>query len=309
MQLKDELDLTNPKEPWMARDEITLRAAVELGAWALALACSAVLLLALVAELIRRRNAHSVVVVLADRLLPTAGHRAAVALLAVMAGIVGMLGTQTASADNSVRHWLEAPAAHPEAPANSDGASDDEPAPPSPPTTPSPTNAPPTNAPPPSAPEVAPPSPRSDALPPAPDWEVPPSRAATVVRPAETPRTGHQEPSPRAAKPIPEFVPTEPRVPAPAPTRGPAPPPAAPTVGLPVGAPAPAAPYFVEAGDCLWSIAQRALGSSATNADIDRGWRTVYDANRAAIGDDPNLIHPGLMLNLPSLTVTPKVTP
>ncbi len=288
----------------MVRDELTLRAAVELGAWAIALASSAVLLLALAAELIRRRNAHSVVVVLADRLLPTAGHRVAVALLAVMSGIVGMLGTQTAWADESVRHWLEAPAAESgAAPTSNTGPERNLPSP-NVPSTPVPSATPG-----PSPAEVAPPSPRADAARPARASAVPAPRATTVVRPAETSRDGSRDASPRAAKPTPEFVLTQRRVPAPTPSRVPAPTSAAPTVVLPVAAPPPAVAYFVVADDCLWSIAGRLLGSGATNADIDRGWRAVYDANRAAIGEDPNLIQPGLMLNLPSLTVTPTVTP
>lgn len=63
--------------------------------------------------------------------------------------------------------------------------------------------------------------------------------------------------------------------------------------------------YQVVPGDCLWSIASRVLGGHASSSTIDRGWRAIYAANRAAIGDDPNLIHPGLMLSLPSLTATP----
>ncbi len=36
-----------------------------------------------------------------------------------------------------------------------------------------------------------------------------------------------------------------------------------------------------------------------------RGWRAIYAANRAAIGDDPNLIHLGLTLALPPLDAQP----
>ena len=289
----------------MVRDEITLRAAVELGAWAIAWASSAVLLLALAAELIRRRNAHSVVVVMADRLLPTAGHRAAVALLAVMSGVVGILGTQTASADESVRHWLEAPAAHAATPPTPNDGPDAAATSPSPSTTPSRADA--TAS---SPAHGAPPGPPVVPAPPATAWEVPAPRAATVVRPAESLQSRNQpRASPRAAKPEPESVTIERRVPAPTPIRRPALTSATPTVVPPVAAPPPSVTYVVVPGDCLWSIAARALGSGATNAGIDRGWRTVYDANRAAIGDDPNLIRPGLMLSLPSLTLTPTVTP
>ena len=68
----------------------------------------------------------------------------------------------------------------------------------------------------------------------------------------------------------------------------------------------PAGPtYTVAPGDCLWSIAARVLGRNATARAIDRGWRAIYAANRAAIGADPNLIHPGLVLTLPPLDPTP----
>lgn len=65
------------------------------------------------------------------------------------------------------------------------------------------------------------------------------------------------------------------------------------------------ATYTVVPGDCLWSIAARALGRGATGRAIDAGWRAVYAANRDAIGSDPNLIHPGLVLTLPPLDPTP----
>jgi len=60
--------------------------------------------------------------------------------------------------------------------------------------------------------------------------------------------------------------------------------------------------YVVRAGDCLWRIAARHLGAGATNAAIDAAWRSIYAVNRAAIGDDPSLIHPGLTLTLPPLS-------
>jgi len=81
----------------------------------------------------------------------------------------------------------------------------------------------------------------------------------------------------------------------------PATPPAAPTVH-------PVDRYVVEPGDCLWTIARRQLGPAATNAAVDAGWRAVYAANREAVGDDPNLIHPGLVLTLPP-TTPPQTTP
>ena len=62
---------------------------------------------------------------------------------------------------------------------------------------------------------------------------------------------------------------------------------------------------MIVAGDCLWDIAARLVGPRASNAAIDRGWRAIYNANRAAIGDDPGLIHPGLVLTIPTLDPTP----
>jgi nucleoid-associated protein YgaU len=51
--------------------------------------------------------------------------------------------------------------------------------------------------------------------------------------------------------------------------------------------------YIVIPGDTLWKIAQRHLGSG------DR-WKEVYEANRATIGKNPNLIYPGQKLVIPS---------
>lgn len=54
-------------------------------------------------------------------------------------------------------------------------------------------------------------------------------------------------------------------------------------------APAPARTYTVKAGDTLFGIG-RAFG-------VD--WRRIYEANRATIGGDPNLIRPGQVLIIP----------
>ena len=58
--------------------------------------------------------------------------------------------------------------------------------------------------------------------------------------------------------------------------------------------------YVVRRGDTLWDIAARHLGAHASNADIERAWPRWYAANRAAIGANPQLIHPGLVLHAPS---------
>ena len=52
----------------------------------------------------------------------------------------------------------------------------------------------------------------------------------------------------------------------------------------------------VRRGDSLWSIAERHLGATATDAEVARAWPEWYAANRAVIGDDPDLIHPGMQL-------------
>lgn len=51
--------------------------------------------------------------------------------------------------------------------------------------------------------------------------------------------------------------------------------------------------YQVKSGDTLSSIAQHYLG----NANL---WRTIWTVNRQIIGSNPNLIHPGQVLRIPS---------
>lgn len=51
--------------------------------------------------------------------------------------------------------------------------------------------------------------------------------------------------------------------------------------------------YTVKKGDCLWNIAKKYLGDGAL-------YSKIYDLNKAQISD-PNLIHPGQTLILPSL--------
>lgn len=58
--------------------------------------------------------------------------------------------------------------------------------------------------------------------------------------------------------------------------------------------------WTVRPGDCLWSLAEDHLGEAAPAALVDRTWRAVYRANRAAIGGDPDLLRPGTRLTLPT---------
>ena len=51
--------------------------------------------------------------------------------------------------------------------------------------------------------------------------------------------------------------------------------------------------YTVDSGDNLSAIAKQELG------DANR-WREIYDLNKDVIGDNPDLIQPGMELKLPS---------
>lgn len=51
--------------------------------------------------------------------------------------------------------------------------------------------------------------------------------------------------------------------------------------------------YTVKAGDSLSNIAQSEMG------DANR-WRELYAANKDAVGDNPDMIHPGLKLEIPA---------
>lgn len=55
------------------------------------------------------------------------------------------------------------------------------------------------------------------------------------------------------------------------------------------------ATYTVRSGDWLSSIARDQMGS------IDK-WQELYEANKAVVGDDPNLIFPGQVLTIPGVT-------
>lgn len=57
--------------------------------------------------------------------------------------------------------------------------------------------------------------------------------------------------------------------------------------------------HVVRAGDTLWSLAAADLSPAADDADISRRSHRLHELNRAVIGDDPDLIHPGQRLQLP----------
>ena len=51
--------------------------------------------------------------------------------------------------------------------------------------------------------------------------------------------------------------------------------------------------YTVKPGDCLWNIAKKSLGNGARYTEI-------YEANKAIIGSNPNLIYAGQVFTIPS---------
>lgn len=55
----------------------------------------------------------------------------------------------------------------------------------------------------------------------------------------------------------------------------------------------------VRRGDSLWSIAARHLGPGTSDAEIAWEWPRWYAANRAVVGDDPDLLVPGQLLRPP----------
>ena len=106
-------------------------------------------------------------------------------------------------------------------------------------------------------------------------------KASPTAKPSDTPKpaaTGEATVSPTAAPAAPATSPTL----APSPTTAPAEPAAAAGPGT----------YTVQSGDTLPSIASQVYGDA-------NQWTTIYDANRSAIGDDPNLLKTGTQLTIP----------
>ena len=54
--------------------------------------------------------------------------------------------------------------------------------------------------------------------------------------------------------------------------------------------------YTVAAGDTMGGIALKYYGSA-----VEEKWMAIYEANKALIGDNPRLIHPGQKLKIPKL--------
>ncbi len=98
-----------------------------------------------------------------------------------------------------------------------------------------------------------------------------------------------QRPAPRASAP-----PSTPSAPAPAPAP-------APSQAAPAGAVAGADPaeVVVRPGDSLWRIAEQHLPPEAPPTAVAAAWPQWWSANRAVVGDDPDLLVPGQVLQVP----------
>lgn len=57
--------------------------------------------------------------------------------------------------------------------------------------------------------------------------------------------------------------------------------------------------HVVQRGDSLWSLAERRCGPGAGPARVLAEQERLYAANAAVIGDDPDLLRPGVVLHLP----------
>lgn len=124
------------------------------------------------------------------------------------------------------------------------------------------------------------------------DW--PGTTAGTVATP------------PASAKAVPAATPAPSAAGTAGPSSAAAPPtPPAPGTSLPSPAPARPAPtgggttVVVRAGDSLWALAAQDLGADATPDRVAQAWPRWWAANRDVIGDDPDLIHPGTVLDRP----------
>jgi nucleoid-associated protein YgaU len=71
-------------------------------------------------------------------------------------------------------------------------------------------------------------------------------------------------------------------------------------------APAPSPTWVIRPGDNLWSVAEatlaRAWGRPPSDAEVDSYWTTLVAANRIRLahGDDPDLVFPGQIFELPA---------
>lgn len=149
-------------------------------------------------------------------------------------------------------------------------------------------------------------APASDAAPPAPPTipaTLPPAPPASPSIPAEldpqfqaTTRARPDLAAPMAAAGGTAYTPAPPRAPAGAADLGP--------LGrLPKPGTSVEEHIVVRRGDTLWDIAARHLPAGTTSAEVALEWPRWYAANRAVLGEDPDLIRPGTRLTPPTGSV------
>lgn len=63
---------------------------------------------------------------------------------------------------------------------------------------------------------------------------------------------------------------------------------------------------LVAPGDTLWGLAVETLPAGAGDRWITRRWQHIHALNRAVVGPDPDLIHPGTRLRLPGAPAGPE---
>ena len=56
----------------------------------------------------------------------------------------------------------------------------------------------------------------------------------------------------------------------------------------------------VQPGDCLWDLARASLGPATSDRQVAAAWPSWWSANRVLIGDDPDLLQPGMHLVPPT---------
>lgn len=127
--------------------------------------------------------------------------------------------------------------------------------------------------------------------------ETPPTQAPpTVVPPTHPSPVDVPAPGTPPVPPDPaELLPAESRTP-------PTPATAPPVTTEPAG-------VVVRPGDSLWSIAAAHLPAGASAADVAAEWPRWWDANRAVVGTDPDLVHPGQVLVPPADPRTTRQEP
>lgn len=125
--------------------------------------------------------------------------------------------------------------------------------------------------------------------------------AKPVAKPVEKPKakpSAKPTAKPTAVKPAKPAVKPKPATPKPAPAARPRPTPSAPSIApqAPIKKEEYLAEHFVASGETLSYISLKYYGSAVKDK-----YMIIYEANKDVIGDNPNMIKPGMVLNIPKL--------